>query len=129
MTWISLRTCTGCGLEQELDKFPPHKGSKMGRARQCRSCWNVRFRRHYRRKNGWTDELVDQVLAAQDNACAVCLTPITEQTAAADHDHATGRPRGLLCHGCNRGLGQFKDNPDRLQRAIGYLNQHQGAHV
>ncbi len=43
------------------------------------------------------------------------------QTPHIDHDHSTGKVRGLLCSCCNTGIGMFKDNPDVLDRAAFYL--------
>lgn len=40
---------------------------------------------------------------------------------AVDHDHTTKQIRGLLCNGCNKGLGLFKDSPQILNSAIRYL--------
>ena len=41
-----------------------------------------------------------------------------------DHNHKTGKVRGLLCGSCNTGIGLLKDSPDVLDAAIEYL-QHQ----
>ena len=38
-----------------------------------------------------------------------------------DHDHRTGRLRGTLCHRCNRGIGMFDDDPEKMRRAVEYV--------
>ena len=60
------------------------------------------------------------MLLAQNGACAICGNTCSKALAA-DHDHSTGRIRGLLCNSCNRGLGFFKDEISRLGSAITYL--------
>lgn len=58
------------------------------------------------------------MLAEQDGRCKICgqLKKLN-----VDHDHATGEVRGLLCHGCNVGIGFFRDSPELLRSAIDYL--------
>lgn len=59
---------------------------------------------------------------AQAGVCAICSEPCpTGKRLAVDHDHVSGRVRGLLCASCNNGLGRFRDDVDRLQRAADYL--------
>lgn len=54
----------------------------------------------------------------RDGLCWICR----EQPAAhVDHNHETGRVRGMLCFTCNAGLGNFKDRWDLLERAIIYI--------
>lgn len=60
--------------------------------------------RHRERKYGMPSEQFDALLRAQRGACAVCRLPFTS-TAHVDHDHETGRVRGLLCLGCNHTEG------------------------
>jgi hypothetical protein len=65
---------------------------------------------------------VDAWLEAQGGLCLVCEERPAEHV---DHDHATGKVRGLLCFGCNGGLGQFRDRVDIMRNAIEYLEGHQ----
>ena len=62
------------------------------------------------------------LLRKQSGLCAICHQPDPRQIRlAVDHDHATGKVRGLLCYPCNLGLGCFHDNPEFLKKAISYL--------
>jgi hypothetical protein len=82
-------------------------------------CWA-----HYQRERRYGFD-PDLMLAQQGGRCAVCGTdkPGCRQGWATDHDHVTGRVRGVLCHGCNIGLGAFADSITRLQQAIRYLKR------
>ena len=74
---------------------------------------------------GWTLEMWNAVLSAQDGVCAVCKQPEVSRRLAADHEHVVPpRPRGLLCSECNKGLGMFKDNPSLLEAAAAYLRKY-----
>lgn len=73
---------------------------------------------------GFTDALVTEALRLQANACGICkadLSQVPPRHVHADHDHATGAPRGVLCHHCNVGLGYFRDSCERLRAALAYL--------
>jgi len=77
---------------------------------------------HLRRAFGITQTEYDAMLAAQGGGCAICgREPRRGSSLHVDHDHETGRIRGLLCFKCNGGLGQFGDDIDRLATAEGYL--------
>lgn len=65
---------------------------------------------------------VEEYLILLARGCAICGTQ--EGQMNLDHDHATGEVRDALCGNCNRGLGQFRDRPDHLLRAVAYLEAH-----
>jgi hypothetical protein len=84
---------------------------------------------YYRRTYGISAEEADAVLGSQNGRCAICGVPAPERLASMhlDHDHGTGEIRGFLCLSCNQGLGQFRDEPAILLRAIVYLRQRRAA--
>lgn len=65
------------------------------------------------------------MLLDQNGCCAACKTdqPGNRYGWVIDHCHATGKVRGLLCHGCNLALGNVKDNPETLRCLITYLGR------
>lgn len=67
------------------------------------------------------------MLEEQGGNCAICHEPPPEDKhydLFIDHDHGTGKVRGLLCLHCNTVLGMAGDDPDRLRAAIAYLAVH-----
>ena len=85
-----------------------------------------RDRARQRRKNyGITDEFYEDMKARQNDCCAICGKHSSEQdqALAIDHDHDTGKVRGLLCRTCNLGIGYLNDNINLLANAIKYLNK------
>jgi hypothetical protein len=78
---------------------------------------------------GATLEDYDRLFMEQGGRCAICGSdnPGSRKIStrfAFDHDHESGRARGLLCYLCNIGLGSFQDNPETLRAAIAYLEFH-----
>lgn len=78
-----------------------------------------------------TQDQFNELLEAQDGTCAICKSgdPQGNGKWSIDHDHSCcsgarscGKcVRGLLCNGCNHGLGNFLDSVDSLHNAIEYL--------
>lgn len=76
-------------------------------------------------KYGLTAEDYLLRLAVQDGCCAIChKSPRADRCLAIDHDHVTGKVRGLLCERCNNGMGALGDTPEGLLRALAYLRRH-----
>ncbi|MFG2109439.1 endonuclease VII domain-containing protein [Micromonospora chersina] len=124
------RRCPTRGETKELDNFPRNRSGRGGYGRYCKPCHNEKGKEtrlrlyggsreyHLRRRYGVGQKEFDELLAEQRGVCAICGSPDPQHL---DHDHRTGWVRGILCFNCNGGLGQFKDSPESLARAITYL--------
>ena len=74
---------------------------------------------------GITADEYDAMMTAQGGRCAICGSTDPgdgrSKNMSVDHDHETGKVRGILCTKCNVGLGQFQDDINLLSSAIEYL--------
>ncbi len=87
---------------------------------------NADIEGHLKRKYGMTVADYDAMLVAQDGGCAICGGQPNgrwKHKFHVDHDHATGKVRGLLCHRCNMMVGYSLDRPEILDHAAIYLRK------
>ncbi|NBX50100.1 hypothetical protein EBT25_09205 [bacterium] len=134
------KVCSFCKKEKSLSSF--YKRSDYGGYRSdCKECirikqakrWSsnpefkkrgiARQRRWQRQKfYGLSLEQELNFLALQNSCCAICNKHFeTDADYHVDHCHDTNKIRGLLCPGCNKGLGLFNDNPEALRQAAIYV--------
>ncbi len=132
-----ISTCSACNESKPLEAFYKHEGHRNGVASWCKPCAKKKAKDRYsfkvvRSKNlqdkfGISADEYELLLAAQGDVCAICGQKETAKWKgrtrylAVDHDHSTGRVRGLLCAACNTGIGQLGDSIERLENAIAYL--------
>jgi len=77
-----------------------------------------------KRKYGITLDQFNVMYISQGESCAICLKRFeSNKHTHVDHNHQTGQVRQLLCKECNNGLGNFKESPVNLQRAIEYIQR------
>lgn len=72
-------------------------------------------------KYGLTFEKWNEMVLDQGGKCAICKK---ETKLCVDHDHKTGKVRGLLCLTCNQGIGSLKDCSEIVYRAAEYLKKY-----
>jgi hypothetical protein len=141
------KMCTVCKVAKPFEDF--YDGYKAKKQQyqtnrryphsRCKDCDHTRVRtyhknnrakvtkqqmvRHREREYGLTEEQYNNMILSQNNLCAICSQPST-RTLNIDHNHETGKVRGLLCTNCNLGIGNFQDSLIYLQNAVNYLNHH-----
>ena len=143
-----LKTCPNCKQKKSFRDFVIRQsGNRIGQAvAYCKIC-NLQKHKKIKerdpsiyRRIEWPSKLknlygitVDnyyQMLENQNGGCGICGTKVpsarkrkyvTQEMFFVDHCHLTGKVRGLLCGKCNRGLGCFEDEPEKLEEAANYL--------
>lgn len=149
------KKCGDCQQYKPVEEFYPSKCGTRGRDGYCKTCRRIRDRNrkdirnqvvlrlkakdplYFRRKKllklyGITDADYQRMFAEQDGACAICGSKETRVVydsepprLVVDHNHITGKVRGLLCHQCNTRLSVVEDEQFTLL-ARQYIRERDG---
>jgi hypothetical protein len=121
-------TCSRCHERKPLEEFPWFTYGDY----RCRPCLRAGNAEQQLRRRGFSLADYQALWEAQNGKCAICGVKEGHRSRygracqlALDHDHRTGKARGLLCNSCNRGLGRFKDSIEVLEAAVRYLKREQ----
>jgi hypothetical protein len=144
-----MKKCSRCGLEKSHDEFRLNKARRDGLSTYCSPCERdyqksryhnpekhkqIKMARNLYLKNrkdstrkwylkttyGITPEDYQALYDKNNGKCYICLET-KEYYLHVDHNHNTGKIRGLLCNTCNRGIGLLKDNAEIISRAARYM--------
>ncbi len=117
--------CTRCHRKLKLECFAENRLRRSQYT--CRECTSQENHEQQIAKLGCSKEMYDALLSQQNNVCAICGSDVGHVTKngikarlAVDHDHQSGKIRGLLCNRCNRGLGYLENF---LQSATEYIER------
>jgi hypothetical protein len=117
------KTCAYCGKPKAADEFNHDFGSWDSLSPGCKVCNRERRQvYHFRKSYGMEPGDYEAMLEQQGGRCLICgrTDPGSKGRFHVDHDHDTGRVRGLLCERCNIGIGYFS-LPAHLVKAAIYL--------
>ena len=134
-----LKRCSKCKIEKDISEFFKRKKNKDGLRYQCKKCEQSDYLKYTQsdigrnkillRQHGITLNQYNKMSKQQKNKCLICGKKETSldryrhlKRLAVDHDHKTGKNRGLLCDRCNRALGYVYENKMILMKLINYID-------
>lgn len=146
---IETKWCYDCDTVKPVSEFYTNVCKYDGLCSQCKICQNA-YRKQYRKtaagkanrkkeyirhyntrgvlkqrlkKFGMTLEQHQQMYAAQGGCCDICRVAVGYDKICLDHDHETGKARGMLCCKCNTMLAGFDDKV-YFAAALKYIEKH-----
>lgn len=139
---MNKKRCSKCKVLKPVDDFNKRSASKDGLDSRCGDCKRTKAlqtrakrpddTRGYNLKKRFNISIDDynHIFLLQKGRCAICKNAETMKDTkgnvkwlAVDHNHATNEIRGLLCNGCNTGIGKLGDSVVTLESAIKYLKE------
>jgi dCMP deaminase len=119
--------CKKCGYIRNRERFVEKHGASIYDVYQKNNPKYRDKRRQWQLKHnyGLSPEDYDKLFVRQGEVCAICRgSPSEGEHLVVDHDHESGKIRGLLCHPCNMAIGQLGDDLQRIRSAVSYLLRH-----
>lgn len=125
-------TCQSCyDKEYNLRRTPEEKERRRNKKREWLKMWRankspeekrIKYLKGKKSRYGLSVEEYQRILDSQNGRCAICKNPPSEKRELdIDHDHNTGKVRGLLCQSCNIGIGFLKDDYFLVRTAADYI--------
>jgi hypothetical protein len=142
---MQTKICSKCNKEKPLSDFYKHEKGKFGVHSICKCC-RIEYQKTYKENHpnfareswlecnyGITLNEYHKLSEEQNNLCLICGNEEIvidkrlnkKRSLAVDHNHKTGKVRGLLCTSCNHLLGNANDNIQILEKAITYLKDNE----
>ncbi len=125
---IGLRSyCTECSTkERNTWRASSSKDNERNKAYNKENAEEIRGKKlvkKYWPNLTWKEAIAEwnRIYIFQDKKCAFGHEV---KVLHVDHNHKTGKVRGLLCYNCNNGIGRFKEDIETLEKAIEYLKKH-----
>jgi hypothetical protein len=121
------KICSKCRKRKRIGakgEFWRNKSTKDGWATWCRSCMKAQrdahpeYEQRRRAREYGLTEVEYQAMVGKP--CPICLN--VDRRMVIDHDHQTGKVRGMICCQCNRALGLMGDTLEAVERACTYLS-------
>lgn len=119
------KICSCCRINKKEKDFVKTKSNSDGLSLVCRDCNKYKkIATSYGLSRKEYTNLLEQV----NYSCECCGikfdNSVGKTKCHVDHDHQTGKIRGLLCNNCNLGIGSLGDNITSLENALKYLKKH-----
>ena len=151
---ITHKRCSKCGETKQVSEFWRNIRIKDGYEGQCKACHKEychrpdvaernrkynrdRSKRLYTKEKGRNRNLkknhnitldeFHEKLKAQSGKCEICQKPFRSYSGRGihvDHNHATGKIRGILCYNCNLMIGFAADSKSTLENAVSYIDRY-----
>ena len=119
--------CKVCVRKRQVEKYNNLTDEQKKQRREGNPCNTFEYRQQYnlRTRFGLTTEAFSAMIVEQNSTCKICGVGFEEKVKPQiDHNHETGKVRGLLCRNCNTSLGLLKENTETLRSMINYLNDY-----